>query len=196
MCVLFNCFPHAGLRARFIFSLNIRPLEHYTARMKSALAAFFLVSLALGAADGIKRDDKSGEFTYVVPRAWIQGTSPSKHDVFVFRGGDAKIRTVAMVPQPGYDGLEKFKAQLEREYPDEFKDFKLESSAIVKLKNGQEALRFAHTNSQPGHPVRQVTYTLQFSKEKRYVITCTVFPEDGKKYDAMFEEFVNSITLK
>jgi len=165
--------------------------------MKSALFTLCLLCFAtVFAADGIKRDDKSGEFTYVVPRTWIQGTSPSKHDVFVFRAGDSKIRSVAMVPQPGYDGLEKFKGQLEREYPDEFKDFKLESSTIVKLKNGQEALRFTHTNAQPGHPVRQVTYALQFSKEKRYVITCTVFPEDGKKYDVMFEEFVNSITLK
>jgi len=164
--------------------------------MKSILLTILLFSTAAFAADGIKRDDKSGEFTYVAPRVWIQGTSPSKHDVFVFRAGDSKIRSVAMVPQPGYDGLEKFKAQLEREYPDEFKDFKLESSAIVKLKNGQESLRFAHTNSQPGHAVRQVTYTLQFSKEKRYVITLTVFPEDGKKHDAIFEDFVNSITLK
>lgn len=164
--------------------------------MKAAFLSILLLSLAASAADGIKRDDKSGEFTYVAPRAWIQGTSPSKHDVFVFRAGDSKIRSVAIVPQPGYDGLDKLKMQLEREYPDEFKDFKLESSTIVKLKNGQEALRFTHTNSQPGHPVRQVTYALQFSKEKRYVITCTVFPEDAKKYDAMFEDFVNSITLK
>jgi len=138
-------------------------------------------------------NDKSGEYAFVLPKDWRNRDLPKfNHDVIFLPKIDDKNRTVIISDQKGPGPVKDILAKYERALPKAFKDFKLESSGMVKLPNGKTVAKLAHTNTTPGVAVRQLNYIIELA-DKYYYIAFTCMESDGVVFDETVDSFVASI---
>lgn len=140
-----------------------------------------------------RRLDKSGEFSYELPKDWRVLPGRFRHDLVMLPAQeDGFNRNIVITDQAGEKPLEVLKQMYEKDLARLLKEFALVSSEIVELPGKGQAVRLVHTNTMPGLPVRQLNYIIELDG-KRYYIACTTPKGDGAKHDKQVEAFVISI---
>jgi hypothetical protein len=146
------------------------------------------------AAAGSRHIDGSKELAYALPKGWKTIRAPRfAHDIILLPGESGINRNIIINEQPGDDELAELKDKYEQAMSKKLKNFQLIESELIELKNERRAVRIIHTNTNPGVPIRQINYILKVG-DKHYFVACTVLKEDADRYDAAFENFVNSMT--
>jgi hypothetical protein len=131
--------------------------------------------------------DKSGEFSFTPPAGWKTHNTFSKHTSFTKDG-----YSILIGEERGESPLTEVKRHYE-ERSKNFKNYKLISSNIVKLKNGKEAIKVIREWEMRNIHIRNVSYVVTLKTGNRISIVCTVPREVGDSYDRIFDRFVNSI---
>jgi hypothetical protein len=139
------------------------------------------------------RTDRSKEFTYVLPEGWqVLHLDSSPHDILVLPSSDGAKRNIKITDEAWMVPLEKVKEKYDQDLPKMLKDFKPIESAVVELPGKRQALKMIYINSNPGVPVRQITYITTIG-DKRHQISATAMEADGDKLDKLVENFVAGI---
>lgn len=156
----------------------------------------FLIFVSIANAELVQ--DKSGEFSFICPKGWEKiDVYSSPHSILRWSSKDG-TRNIMIFDEFEKGPLPEIKKMLEEDSQKKqsYKNTKIISSNIVKLKNEKQAIRIIKEieyASRRDKIFRQIHYIVALKSGKRITIVCTIFKKDGDSYDSVFDNFVNSI---